>query len=97
MAHGKTPYKQYLLDLCKIRGDELGRLVHDRILGAPSDLHAADARYHRKCAAAFHVGTHRSSDTEDKFAAYDQAFSETVSVLSSDPSKVWNSIGNSYF
>jgi len=66
--------------------------VRKCILGAQSDLHAADARYHRKYSAAFHVSTQRTNDTDSKSAADDQAFTETVMVLSSDPSKVWNSL-----
>ncbi|KAG0717229.1 hypothetical protein GWK47_054872 [Chionoecetes opilio] len=54
MGDGET-YKQYLLDLCEKRGDELGRIVCNRIIGAPSDLHAADAKYHRSCNANFIV------------------------------------------
>lgn len=92
MADGVTSYKQYLLDLCQKRDDELCRRVRDRILGAQSDLHAADARYHRKCNAAFHVGTHRINDKDSEFVADDQAFSETVTAMCSDPSKVWNSL-----
>ena len=60
MADGVIPYKQCLLDLCNKRGDDLDEIVWDRILGAPSDLHAADARYHWKCNAYFHSATHRS-------------------------------------
>ena len=56
MADGET-YKQYLLGLCQKGGDDLGKIVSGRILGAHSDLHAADARYHRKCNAVFHRGT----------------------------------------
>jgi hypothetical protein len=92
MADGVTSYKQYLLDLCQKREDELGRIVSDRILGAQSDLHAADARYHRKCNAAFHACTPRTNDPDSKFVADDQAFSETVNVVYSDPTKVWNSL-----
>ena len=57
MADGKTFYKQHLPDLCDKRADELGRIVRGRVLGAQSDLHDADARYHRKCSAAFHGST----------------------------------------
>ena len=48
MGNGKTLYKQHLLDLCDKHGDKLGKIVRSRILGAHSDLHAADARY-RNC------------------------------------------------
>jgi len=92
MADGKTFYKQNLLDLCDKRGDKLGRIVCGRTFGAQSDLHAADARYHRKCSAAFHGSTQKINDTDSKYADDDEAFAETVKVLSSDSSKVWNSL-----
>ena len=71
MADGKTLYKQHLLDLCDKCGDELGRNVRGRILGAQSHLHAADARYHRKCSAAFHGSTQKTNDTDSKSTADD--------------------------
>ena len=77
MADGKTFYKQHLLDLRDKRGNELGRIVRGRILGAQSDLHAADARCHRKCSPAFHASTQKTNDTDSKSAADDQAFTET--------------------
>ena len=91
MADAKTTYKEYryLLDICQKRGDDLGKTVSARIHGAPSDLHAADARYHRKCNQTFHPDAHRPNETGDKYSADDCAFSETVS---SDRSKVWNSL-----
>ena len=63
-----------------------------RILGAPSDLHAADARYHHKCNTAFHRDAHRTSDVDSKYAVNDQGFAETVTVVNSDRSKIWNSL-----
>ena len=92
MADGETTYKQYLLDMCETRGDELGKIVRDRITGAPSDLHAADAMYHRKCNATFHRDAHRTSVADSKCVADDQAFAETVHLVGSDRSKVWNSL-----
>jgi len=91
MADRET-YKQYLLDLCDERGDELGRIVRDRIIGAPSDLHAADAMYHRRCNMTFHRDAHRTTTIDSKGTADDQAFAETVNVVGYDRSKVWNSL-----
>ncbi len=91
MGDGRT-YKEYLLNLCQIHGGELGKIVSDRILGAPSDLHAVDARYHRKCNASFHIGANRACDTDKNGAADDQALSETIHALSCDRSKIWNSL-----
>ena len=57
MADGETSYKQYLLNLCDKRGHELGKIVSDCI------LHAADARYHRRCNGRLHVYTQRGCDS----------------------------------
>ena len=92
MAHAKTTYKEYLLDICQKRGDDLGKTVSARIHGAPSDLHAADAKYHSKCNQSCHRDAHGHNETGDKYSADDCAFSETVNVLSIDRSKVWNSL-----
>ncbi|KAG0725731.1 putative RNA-directed DNA polymerase from transposon BS [Chionoecetes opilio] len=91
VGDGET-YKQYLLDLCEKRGDELGRIVRNRIIGAPSELHAADAKYHRSCNANFHRDAHRTTMIDSKGSADDQAFAETVHELGCDRSKVWNAL-----
>ena len=76
-----------LLDICQKRGDDLGKTGSAPIHGSPSDLHAADARYHSKSNQSFHHDAHRPNETGDKYSADDCAFSETVNVLSSDRSK----------
>lgn len=81
MADGETSYKQYLLDLCQKRGDELGRTVRDSILGASSDLHATDAKYCRKCNASFHYGTRRGNSTDSNSIPEDLAFTELLMLL----------------
>lgn len=55
--HNKTPYKEYLLEKCKIRGDSWADEVQCRIEGALSDLHAVEARYHRDCMSVFSSAT----------------------------------------
>ena len=41
----RKSFKDVLLEVCKKRDDILGDTVMVRLQGAPSDLHAADARY----------------------------------------------------
>jgi hypothetical protein len=91
MADGQS-YKQYLLDLCERRGDELAIIVRDRILGATADLHAADARYHRKCSAYFHTTLNRDKNTDTDSSREHVAFNETVNVIKHNRTKIWNSI-----
>ena len=42
-------FKEFILDLCDKRKDSLGEDVRTRLLGACSDLHAADGQYHKDC------------------------------------------------
>lgn len=89
MGDGKTSYTSHLLTICNKRGDELGNIVRARILGAQSDLHAADARYHRKCNCLFHrVGNSQDNDNKHN----DQALSQTLQAIGRDHSKIWNSL-----
>lgn len=41
---GKLSFKEVMLDICRQRGDEEADIVRLRLLGATSDLHAAEAR-----------------------------------------------------
>ena len=46
-------YKQNILDKYSERDDQWAQDVRLRIDGAVSDLHAAEARYHKYCMATF--------------------------------------------
>ena len=50
---GLKTFKEVLLETCAKRGDQQSEDVLCRIEGAPSDLHAAEARYHEKCLQSF--------------------------------------------
>ena len=94
LANGQD-YKQKLLDVCAERSDELGRVVKERILGAGlSDLHAVDARYHRKCCKLFHNITRSKSDSSSSRykTADQQALIDTFAAVSEYREKVWTSI-----
>ena len=45
--------KNKILNQCKKRGDRWADMVALNIAGAPSDLHASDARYHKECLCRF--------------------------------------------
>ena len=45
----KQSLKQEILEKCDERNDEWASQVRVRVCGAVSDLHAADARYHKSC------------------------------------------------
>ena len=50
---GQKAFKEAILETCDQRGDEWAHQVRLRIQGAVSDLHAADAQYHKDCMAKF--------------------------------------------
>ncbi|KAG0727209.1 hypothetical protein GWK47_035120 [Chionoecetes opilio] len=50
---GRKSFKDSIIEKCEERGDKLSADVRIRVLGARSDLHAADAQYHRDCIARF--------------------------------------------
>ena len=52
MGH-KQSLKQELLEKCDERNDEWASQVRVRVCGAVSDLHAADAHYHKSCRVTF--------------------------------------------
>ena len=49
---GKVPLKDAILQKCEERNDEVSQVVHLR-LSSISDLHAADAQYHKDCFQKF--------------------------------------------
>ena len=96
LANGQD-YKQKLLDICTERGDQLGHVVRDCILGAGlSDLHALDARYHQKCCKRFHNIPRSSSDSSSSSynTADQQALVDTLGAIGDDKKKKKKIIGH---
>ena len=85
---GKTTSKEAILQHAHERNDAWAREVAFRANLAVSDLHAADARYHRDCLAKFF--TNRPS-AESSTEACDSALEELLSQMSLDFTRIWNS------
>lgn len=91
---GAKSFKDLILETCDTRNDGWASEVRVRVMGALSDLHAADARYHVDCMSkflgersvkyAFASVSHAGQD--------DDAFNALVTELSQDLSKIWNSV-----
>ena len=81
-------YKQQLVLVCDERGDHLGKVVKDRILGAVSDLHAADARYHVDCHIIFFRLPYKCKKSDES----DKAFLTVCSIMRDNKEKMWSSI-----
>ena len=89
MCDGQV-YIDTLIKKCIERNDDLGRVVHDRLLAADGDLVAAEARYHRKCNCLFHKPAVSIDDYSD--SVVDTALLQTFEVLEQDRTKVWNTV-----
>ena len=88
-----TEYKQFILNVCDKRCDTLGETVRQRVLGAVSDLHAADARCHNACRSKFiserNIGY---SGGKPNKSIQDSAFQDVCSKMLENPHKTWNSV-----
>ena len=94
--HDKTPYKEYLLQKCKIHGDGWADEVRCRIEGSLSDLHAVEARYHKDCMSLFFSNRNRKYEQSQAASAtqleIDSGLKHLLKVMSSDKNRIWNSI-----
>jgi len=90
--HQKS-FKDTILEVCEQRKDEQSQQVKLRVIGALSDLHAADARYHKDCRDSFMVPRSiQTAATNPISTESDTAFLSTTSELEADKSKMWNSV-----
>ena len=90
----KDDLKSVILDVCAKRGDQKANDVQIRVLGAPSDLHAADARYHRDCYKKF-MGERniRAVNTpEHKEDVSRERVQRVIEHMQSDPSHIWSTV-----
>ncbi len=88
MGH-KQSLKQGILDKCEERNDEWASQVRVRICGAVSDLHAADARYHKSCRVSFMSPKSTSAAQRAEQESHkDKSLQFIVHELSEDQSKV---------
>ena len=76
-----------ILQRCEERNDEWGNEVYLRIQGALSDLHVADAQYHRDCLEKFKSNASQSQFEND---SEDPAFVKVIDSMLTDKSRVWN-------
>ena len=72
--------------------NEWARQVEVRIMGAVSDLHAADARYLDDCRKSFMSQCSVVFASKESSQCKDRALNSTVSEMRSDKSRVWTSV-----
>ena len=91
-GHNQDTLKDVILKACDARNDEWAQQVLIRVEGAVSDLHAADAQYHKDCMSTFrgprniHFASHKPVQVED------EAFNGVIHDLNEDRTRIWNSI-----
>ena len=88
-------FKKDILKVCNQRGDTQADEVRIRIQGAISDLHAADAVYHKTCHFRF-MSPRNISVTQRKSLSQkeepDKAFDTIVLEMQKQPTRIWNAI-----
>ena len=86
----------FATQICDKQQDELIESARDRLEGAASDLHAADARYHVQCYKSF--TSTRNVESASKFRSCsavsnkDDALEEVTSAIILNSEKIWSSI-----
>jgi len=87
-------FKDTILETCDQRDDEWSQEVKLRIQGAVSDLHAADAQYHKDCMSTFrgHRNVQATLNVDTDKVDIDEALELVVDDLQSEPSRIWNSL-----
>ena len=85
---GQKSFKDVILETCTERNDEWGHQVRLRVQAAVSDLHAADAKYHRDCLQMFK--SKKGCDQGDTENDVDGAFVRVRNHMLNDKSQIWN-------
>ena len=84
--------KDVILKACDTRNDEWAQQVRIRVEGAVSDLHAADAQYHKDCMSTFRGPRNIRSASHKPVQVEDEAFNRVIHDLNEDRTRIWNSI-----
>ena len=92
---GQNTFKKMILQKCDERGDAQAHEVRIRVLGAPSDLHAADGQYHKDCYLLFMPKRNVQSACSkmvDQTEDMDASFQDLIEVMNTDPFHIWTSV-----
>lgn len=89
-------FKETILEICKQRGDKQAEDVCMRLLGAPTDLHAADAQYHKNCYSSLasyrNVKVAKTHSTDERHSVTrDVALNHVLKVMEDIPERIWTS------
>ena len=84
-------FKDTVLQVCRERNDQWAKDVELRELGAMSDLHAADARYHRDCKPFMGPKSGKLPYKSGAKTRKDFALDQVIRFMESDMDKLWSS------
>ena len=91
-GHNQDSLKDVILKACDMRNDDWAQQVRIRVEGAVSDLHAADAQYHKDCMSTFRGPRNIRSASHKPAQVEDEAFNRVISDLNEDRTRIWNSV-----
>ena len=93
---GKDLFEDSLLKRCDERGDNYSYQVRLWVLGAASDLHAADTQYHRDCCHNFmskrNVQAASNKAYDDCVQDHDNGFLKLTEMMEIKKDSIWSSI-----
>ena len=78
--------------MCDQRNYQWGDQVRLRIQATVSDLHAADAKYHRDCLQTFKSLRHLDNEQIRADCDVDTAYAKVLDNMISDKTKIWNAV-----
>ena len=88
-APGKVPLKDAILQKCEERNDEVSQVVHVR-LSSISDLHAADAQYHKDCFQKFFSVRNIKAFSIPKEQNPNEKLQKLVDMINAQPKNLWS-------
>ena len=77
--------------MCNKRNDDQAEDVRNRVNGAPSDLHASNARYHDNCKKRF-LNPKSITSTPKQTFSQDATVEILISKLRNEPGRTWSSV-----
>ena len=89
---GLQSFKHTLLHTCDERGDAFANEVRLRLSGAPADLHAADAQYHKDCYDKFIAGKDIDASSQSPASLVDETLLSVANAMKNEQSRVWTSV-----
>ena len=96
--HDNLSFKDRILQHCAVRDDASAEDIRIRVSGAPADLHAANAQYHRDCHKQFFSERNTKaaqsatvSQSLPNLPNVDPSLTVVIGLMREQPARVWNS------